>query len=1000
MKPELILHPGFPKCGTTSLQKLFIVENHAFAKKMNVGFIGADFKPNNGYPPVSQVMYDYEGAVAAVLKNSYEPGRYFLSNEAIISKPDFLKVLGKKFNISRAVFTMRHPALQGVSNFRYSGWLNQDFATFLKKQGDWLYNINGKYRSPISSYQNSDIPVRVCPVEEVDESFELRFLREAFDEVPSILVEPPFSTLERANASVPFAFSEALYNVLSQNEFLAPEGPERHALVIAAQNYKLPKELCLFAPASIAGLDKNKLEASTVNYSKFLREFGAGEKTVESAVAFSRKQIDQLLSQPVAGPEEEAALFKHARRLLDFELSSKNIGSSCSISVPAKPRRKPNNGWIPLPISQSKLGNSSLLIKNERLNFTVVPGKPQICRLRLQGYFNVLNGSTVICFDFHSPKYPLTPDIVIGDSGFPSIILVNADGVHFTFARGNLKDFFDISRPNTRQRIELPLNCFLYDNNMMTNVPLDGDFFAKPIVEIIFDFLRHKVDMIDIELGEFAYREAREIKLPPVQDLVVFDRSDQVRSLPKFATERDGMTFVVALNATALALGYAGAQLKLKVINGGKNVQEGAFVLSAESISVQLELKKRGAYKIYAELEKDGEALAREEWSACHVVPRDGTKPSSILGISDAAEYDRIAMAGGSWDRLVTPLALVVKKNQGFRFQSGLNSFPRTRRASGQHRILSIFEMPKHLSRLPERWDYNRYGPSDYQAYGEMIGWLAKSAHLAGFTHFEVWNEASAYGHWADDMDSLIALHKITYEIIRKVAPGMLVLGGCTHSWDLDFLRRFFESGGGEYCDGLTIHGYTYQPALLPQRFDEVEALIDGHVTPERNFGLYVTEVGFRMPAFTEMAAAENLVLFTLEAASRMRTRAVLWFRYNNPRPEVDSGYKQRSSTGYALVGNGDRYCRASYAAYRFTDLLLSESNYVEASGDGEERVYRLMGEPGTIGLATKSRRLLERIVPLSWRRVDCCGGPLMEADEVSSDLSGLFLALRPGFFV
>lgn len=1000
MKPELILHPGFPKCGTSSLQKLFIVKNHTFAKKMDIGFIGADFKPNNGYPPVSQVMYDYEGAVAAVRKNSYVAGSYFLSNEAIVARPDFLNVLAEKFSISRAIFTLRHPALQGVSNYRYSGWLNQDFATFLKSQGDWLYNVDGKYRNPIRFYQAAGVSVRVCPIENTDESFEVRFLREAFNEVPSILNEPPFSTLEPANTSVPFAFAEALYKVLADGELVEPKGTERHALAIAAQQYKLPEELCLFAPASVAGIDRYKLEASLDSYSSFLQEFGAGEKVVEEVTACSRRQIEQLLAQPVAGPEEEAALREHSRKLLEVILPSKGASASISAPVPAKPAPADDSGEAPLPISECKLGNSPRSMKNKRLSFTVIPGEPNICRLRLAGDFSVLRSSTVLCFDYHSPEYPLTPDIVTGDAGFPSVILVNSDGVHFKFARGNLKDFFDISRPNIRQRVELPLNSFLYDKDMTTNPLLKGEFFDKPIVEIIFDFLRHSEDTIDIELGDFVYRDVREIQLPPIQDLIVFDRSDQVRSLPKFATERGGMSFWVALNATALALGYTGARLKLTVIKGDTLVQEEAFPLSAENISVQLELKKRGAYKIHAELLKDGKILAHEKWSACHVVPRDGTNPSSILGISDAAEYDRIAMAGGSWDRLVAPLALVIKSEKGFHFQRGLNALPRTRRAPGQNRILSIFQMPKHLSRFPDRWDFNRYGPSDPQAYAEMIGWLAKSAYEAGFTHFEVWNEASAYGHWNDDMDSLIALHKITYETIRKVVPGMVVLGGCTHSWDIDFLRRFFEAGGADYCDGLTIHGYIYQPALLPQRFDEVETLIDSHVDAKRDFGLYVTEVGFRIPAFTEMSVAENLVLFTLEAASRKRTHAVVWFRYNNPRPEVDSGYQQHSSTGYALIGNGDRYCRAAYAAYRFTDLLLSESSHVEASGEGEERVYRLMGEPGTIGLAVKSRRVLERITPPPWRRVDCCGGPLDEADMDDTKLHGLFLALRPGFFV
>ncbi|MEO1975845.1 MAG: hypothetical protein ABGX15_06835 [Paracoccaceae bacterium] len=1014
MKPELILHPGFPKCGTTSLQKLFIVENHAFGKAMGIRFIGADFKPDNGYPPVSKLMYDPEACIEAILGNDYPPGRYFLSNEALSNRPEFIQVLARRFTLSRAVFTLRFPALQGVSNYRYSGWLEKDFAGFLDDQGDRLYAVETKYRPAIRRYVDAAVPLRVCPIEETSEAFETRFLRAAFDTVPDLLSKPPFSTLERSNTSVPFAFADALHHELKEGGFAAPKGPERHALVIAAQNYALPEELRAFAPASVGRLDGGKVATAIESYAAFLREFDTPDAIVSDAVAFSHRQVERLTAQPVAGDADVRGLREHARKLLSGALapaaapartaapaSTPATTQAPSATAPAPTPQAPaedagKTGWTPLPIKGFRLSNTPRFPKNGLLNFTIMPGKPQICRLRLDGDFSALGRTTVLKFDFRSPTFPLMPDIVAGDAGFPSITLVNEDGVHFSFARGNLKDFFDISRPNTRQGIELPLSAFLYDKDMASNPPLKRNFFASKITAIYFDFLRKPDETIDLEIGNFASREAREIALPPVQDLVVFDRNDQARGLPKFASERGSMGFRVALNATGLVLGYSGATLNLRVLRNGTEMDKVSVTLSAESGNINLRLRDRGAYRIEADLSKDGHTVARETWSACHVVPRDGTRPSSVLGISDAAEYDRIALAGGSWDRLVMSLNVVTRDEAGgFRFHRGLDALPRTRRAPGQKRILSTFQMPKPLSRFPDRWDYNRYGPADPEAYGEVIGWLAKSAQEAGFTHFEVWNEASAYGHWADDMETLIALHKLTHETIQREAPGMVVLGGCTHSWDMDFLRRFFEAGGSDHCDGLTIHGYTYQPALLPQRFDEVEALIDRHVAPDRAFGLHVTEVGFRMPAFSEIAAAENLALFTLEAASRERSRAVVWFRYNNPRPEVESGYQQRSSTGYALVGNGDRYCRASYAAYRFTDLLLGESERVEASGTGEDRLYRIIGAPGTVALAARSRAALEKAAPPPWRRMDSCGGPLGDRETGT-----LFLALRPGFFV
>lgn len=996
MRPELILHPGFPKCGTTSLQKLFIIEDHALPRALGIGFLGADFKPNNGYPPVSRLMYDYQGAVEVLLSNDYAPGRYVLSNEAMSNRPELLKVIAEKFTILHAVFTVRHPALQSLSNYRYSGWLERDFATFLADQGDRLYDVDKKYRQPIEHYLSSCVPVRICPVEETAVSFEERFLCALLDEVPQLLHQAPFSKLGRANASVAFAFSDSLYRELCSGDYSVPQRTDRHALAMAAQQYNLPSELDRFAPASLAALDQLKLETSLARYESFLDEFSVDERIVKDVISFSRRQIEWLQAQPLAGPSEEAELRRHARRLLEQWQYPRPGNDNKAPTAHVQPVLLADpDGRIALLVTGAYLSNTPLALKQGSLSFVIVPAKQKICRLRLEGDFSALTRTTLLCFDFHSPNYALMPDIVAGDAGFPMITIVNSDNVYFSFARGNLKDFFDISSPNVRQEIELPLSAFTYAKDMVSNVPLNGDFFSKPITSIFFDFLRHPADVIDISIANFSYRNMREASVPPVQDLVVFDRNDQNRSLPKFATESGIMTFEVALNATALMLGYAGASLSLTVLKDGAEKSDISVQLTTENMRVKLELKERGAYRIRAKLSKSDTILAQEEWSACHVVPSSKTTPSQLLGISDAAEYDRIAMTGGSWDRLVFPLHALVKVKGEYRFQHGLDSLPRTRRAPGQHRILSTLHMPRTLSRFPDRWDFSRYGPADLGAYAELVSWLAKRAWNAGFTHYEVWNEASALGHWADDMDALISLHVTTHDAVRKVAPDMVVLGGCTHSWDMDFLRRFFEAGGGEHCDGLAIHGYTYQPERLKQLFDELESIIDTHVASDRDFGLHVTEVGFRMPAFSEMSQAECLSLFTLEAQTRRRSRAVLWFRFANSRPELDSSYNQRASSGYAMLGHGDRYCRAAYGAFRFMDWLLAESHGVTASGEGDTRLFRIVGTPGTVALATCTRQALDKATPPDWRKVDCLGGPLMERAN-----GRLFIALRPGFCV
>ena len=1017
MKPDLILHPGFPKCATTSLQQLFIMEGHALGKSMGVGFIGADFRPDNGYPPVSKLMYRHDEAVADVLGNDYPPGRYFLSNEALSGKPAFLEVLASRFRLDRAVFTLRFPVLQALSGFRYSGWLEEDFAGFLAKQGGRLFEVEGKYAQPVKRYDDARVPVRLVPIEGT--ALEARFFRAAFDAVPALLAKPPFDAPPRSNESVPFAFADALARGLAAGVVSRPQGPQRHAMVIAAQNHVLPEELAQLAPPQMAAIDRDAVMRSLAAYRAFLAARDTPD--LDAICAAAEAGFDKLARLPAPTPAQAAELDARARRLLEANAPAAPAPAPAApapnpATAAPKPAPKPvarpeaaapelpaeTDGTVttvPLRVRQVFVSNAPRPRHDNAVRVGILPGKPPICRVRLEGTFDELDHDSTLVFDFHAIGRPLAPDIITGDAGFPNVVLRNTRGVHVRFARGNLKDFFDIQRSTERQTVALPLGAFVFDRDMTNNPPLapGESFFDHPVDRIFFDVLRHRTEELELLFGDFRLQQGRPEPHPPVQDLVVFDRSDQARGLPKFAVERPQMGFRVALNMVALSLGYAGASLRAVLEKNGTERARHEVTLGPEARELKLELRERGAYSLRLALELGDRRIAEEEIPLCHVVPRDGTRPAAGLGISDGTDYDRIALAGGTWDRLPVTLGMIYRDpaNGDFRFQKSLDFLPRTRRAPGENRILSVFEMPKWLSRFPERGDFARFGPGDWDEYARLVRWLAKTAQDKGFTHYEVWNEASAYGHWADDMETLIRLHQVTREAVHAAAPGMVVLGGCTHSWDMDFLGRFFEAGGGDHCDGLTIHGYTYQPDRLPAQFDALEALIDAHVAPERDFGLHVTEIGFRMPAFPAMDQADLLTLFTLEALSRTRTRGVLWFRYANPRPELGSGYRQNSSTGYAMIGYGDRYCRPAYAAYRFTDLLLGESERVEASGSGDDRLYRIIGAPGTVALAARSRAALEKAAPPPWRRMDSCGGPLGDRESGT-----LFLALRPGFFV
>ena len=89
--PDIIIHPGYPKCATSSLQSAFLSNNYAFSRELNIKYIGKNFTPFNGYPPITEIVYSLDKCLKDLEKQQFSQGCYFLSSEALFSRPLFLK---------------------------------------------------------------------------------------------------------------------------------------------------------------------------------------------------------------------------------------------------------------------------------------------------------------------------------------------------------------------------------------------------------------------------------------------------------------------------------------------------------------------------------------------------------------------------------------------------------------------------------------------------------------------------------------------------------------------------------------------------------------------------------------------------------------------------------------------------------------------------------------------------------------------------------------------
>jgi hypothetical protein len=580
------------------------------------------------------------------------------------------------------------------------------------------------------------------------------------------------------------------------------------------------------------------------------------------------------------------------------------------------------------------------------------------------------------------------PDIIRGDFGYPMVSLRNSRGMWFKFNRGNMKDFFDISRPNTPQRVRLPVAAFVHHGDLGDNPRDDGSFFKHPVDGVFFDFLCHPEHEIDIHLAAIEVEDAPEKPQLDVRDLVVFERVAQAKNLPRFSTSTGALSFVLSISPTGLALGYGHAAIDIEVLDS-MGVLSTRQLSLASTTHCTIELPYPGPFRLRASLSAPLHKTVKTEWPVCRLVPR-GTQPAMMLGISDEFEYERIAALGGGWDRLVVNMQGIVRDpHGGFRFGHGVDPIPTLSPSSGAYRTFALVAMPKWLSSSPETADYHRYPPTDWDFYQELVGWLVERFRAAGGTHVEVWNEATVKAGWAGGMPELLKLHSATREAVLRSAPEMRVLGGCTHSWNFDHIEDFFRCGGAEHCDGLAIHGYTYQPMDCVAQFDRLEQILDRCVPDRPDFQIHLTEIGFRHPAFSLEDQAVHLARYTLEAVSRPRIACILWFRHTNPRVEILSGYRQNSSTGYALVGNQGGYCRPALASYRFLSRLLAATDSVDAAGPALSRRYRFFRRGVLIGAAGPGA---SQGVPDSWPLFDHYGARRPPRD------GGLSFRLNPDF--
>ena len=299
----------------------------------------------------------------------------------------------------------------------------------------------------------------------------------------------------------------------------------------------------------------------------------------------------------------------------------------------------------------------------------------------------------------------------------------------------------------------------------------------------------------------------------------------------------------------------------------------------------------------------------------------------SIFGIWVGGEGDAI---GAKWTRLMLRIKSVTKVDGKYQLQGGgPPGVPRPKWGWGENsmnRIVCFVEMAKWLSSQPDRADFQKWSPTSWDEYANIIKWVVGGTSRAGIRHYEVWNEPVPYAYWMGPMESVVKLHEVTYKAIKSVQPDAVVLGPCPYTFKWDFLEQFFTLGGGKWIDQVVVHTYDSQPpdVNFVDNLRKLRKTLAQFGLGDRD--IYITEMGYGTPNATEREQARNMVRAFVYALSE-RVRVFIWHMLwdwqgvRDPKNYI-------GDPGYAIQ-RFDKSPRPAYIAYATMARVLERAEYL-----------------------------------------------------------------------
>lgn len=318
VKPDLILHPGLAKCGTSSIQKMFRLREHALPRALGCVWIGNRFRPFNGRAPVVEIMYHQAQCLEDIAAMTPDPATHFLSSEALIAGSPVMAALQERFTIARAVITIRLPLLQALSNYCFSGWITHPLEAVLAGDGPGaMLQTHDRVQRTLAAWITRVTPkLALCPMEAA--LFEQRFCRAAFGHAPPLVADLVAERGGIVNRSISPALAAALHGALAARPDIGVTGPFRAVLASAAQAEPEPAEFAAVLPAGLGALlaDRAVIEAELSRYGAMLQAHGTDPAVIGDCLAALRDRLGRLAARPAPDAALTRWLGDHAAAIV------------------------------------------------------------------------------------------------------------------------------------------------------------------------------------------------------------------------------------------------------------------------------------------------------------------------------------------------------------------------------------------------------------------------------------------------------------------------------------------------------------------------------------------------------------------------------------------------------------------------------------------------------------------------------------------------------------